>query len=343
MAGKKVKLALAKDLSLWQMEGEIEQETYDILAKRYHVDEFNLNETLKYLGVLGSGLAIIGLLGFVSVATGSRFLSLLLLLGLSYTCFFYGAKWRQDPTNQYPHTTRLALSMSVFLLGSSLGLLGTILQIQWAFGWLVLSGIWIGLAVAMAYYSQATFLLVLANLLLFHWVGSWTSMFGRGSYVFSVQDPLIMTLAAAGIIYIGQLHREWDRPHAESFARAYQAIGLVYLNMSLLILSIFAPYVMKKLSYPSIFGNKVLFIVVAMGAALLQIVLGSRLHRKIFTGFGVTFFAIHMFTRFHELMWDRVHKGLFFLIGGAMLLALSVGLERKLRQAKEEVQHVTSE
>ena len=161
------------------MEGEIDQETHDILAERYNVDEFNLNEKLKYLGIVGSTLAFLGLIGFVTALTQSKVISLIVILCLAYACLHFGSQWKRDPLNQRPHTTRLILIMSLFLVGAALGLLGSILGIRSGFGFIVLSGIWTGMAVAMAYIIQSTFLLVVANLMFFHWVGSWTSMFGR--------------------------------------------------------------------------------------------------------------------------------------------------------------------
>ena len=49
-------------------------------------------------------------------------------------------------------------------------------------------------------------------------------------------------------------------------------------------------------------------------------------------GFGVTALGLQLFTRYFESCWDRTDQGLFFLLGGAMLLAFGVACEALARR-----------
>jgi hypothetical protein len=175
----------------------------------------------------------------------------------------------------------------------------------------------------LAYLTRNLFLLILGLLGLFHWLGSWTGMFGHASYAFDVQDPRLMSLASLGVIGVGLVHEHHLQVRAPRFHEAYQVVGLLYLNVSLLILSIDGWHLDRLLPWVAVFT----------AATLLQIVAGARLHSPRFLGFGVTFLFIDLFTRFHEHFWDRLGKGLFFLVGGCGLFIAGAVAEQILRRS----------
>ncbi|MFZ1325808.1 MAG: hypothetical protein WAT67_07265 [Candidatus Contendobacter sp.] len=72
----------------------------------------------------------------------------------------------------------------------------------------------------------------------------------------------------------------------------------------------------------------------AAGSA--QIIMGARLHDARFTGFGIVFLAINLYTRYFEHFWDRLALGLFLLLGGALALALGYVGERWSQRALVE-------
>ncbi len=179
----------------------------------------------------------------------------------------------------------------------------------------------------LAYMFRNTFLLVLALIAFFHWVGSWTQMEGRSTYEFSIEDPRLMSVAALVGILIGIYHELALREQTGRFFQAYEAVGLVYLNLSLLILTIDTS--------PS-WGAAGAWIVVLTAASIAQIVAGARLHNPLLTGFGVTTFAINAYTRYYEHFWNRMHAGAFFLLGGLALFAAGMACELVLRRQQQE-------
>jgi uncharacterized membrane protein len=175
----------------------------------------------------------------------------------------------------------------------------------------------------LAYRNSNQFLLVLTLLGFFHWVGSWTSMFGRSTYALEIQDPRLMSLAALGVVALGIYHERELRRTTGRFFQAYETLGLIYLNLSLLILSIEHTW---RGSLNSTWA------LVLFGAAIAQIVVGARLHNSLITGFGVTAFAINLFTRYYETFWNRMSMGVFFLLGGLGLFLAGFACEVSLRQ-----------
>lgn len=63
-------------------------------------------------------------------------------------------------------------------------------------------------------------------------------------------------------------------------------------------------------------------------AGIAQIIVGARLHDARFTGFGIVFLAIDLYTRYYERFWDSLSLGLFFLLGGALAMAFGFACER---------------
>jgi hypothetical protein len=115
-------------------------------------------------------------------------------------------------------------------------------------------------------------------------------------------------------VLIGLWHERALQGTTGRFFVAYEAVGLVYLNLSLLILSIDVGVEHGAFVRP--YG----WVVVMTLTAIAQIVVGARLQSALLVGFGVTFTYINGFTRFYESFWDTASKGMFFLLGGVLTL-----------------------
>jgi uncharacterized membrane protein len=65
------------------------------------------------------------------------------------------------------------------------------------------------------------------------------------------------------------------------------------------------------------------------------VVLGAAEKSAVLVGFGVTALAVNLFTQYFEHGWDRLGRGLFFLLGGALLFAFGAAYERLARRLPE--------
>ena len=66
-------------------------------------------------------------------------------------------------------------------------------------------------------------------------------------------------------------------------------------------------------------------------ACIAQIVAGARLKDSRFTGFGIVFLGINLYTRFYEYFWDELSRALFFSLAGLIALALAYVFEKQLK------------
>jgi hypothetical protein len=176
-------------------------------------------------------------------------------------------------------------------------------------------------AFATAYHFHLRWPLLVALLMFFHGVGSLSRYWGEGTYFLSIQDPRLMSIVALLAVVFGRWHEhEWEAKalrRCVGFGGLYLIFGLLYLNLSLWI--------------SSLGEDALVWVLVFTAAAIAQIVAGARMKDGRFTGFGIVFLAIDVYTRFYEGFWDDLSKASFFMIAGAAAMLLGFGFERRIR------------
>lgn len=313
MANRRTKEFLHDEAAVWLADGLISKETYDKLRERYSFSDFGFAGVLRYIGIIGGLLAFFGVVGSVAAMTGSALVGALATGGIGYAGVKWGLDLAKDLQERYSTSSKIIVTLSVYLVGGAAGILAG--SMGASAGAAANAAFVVGLPVAfyLAYQSRNAYLLLLALLSLFHWVGSWDGMLGRSTYAFSVQDPRLMWPLAAAAVGVGVYHELNLYPETGRFYKVWQTVGLIYFNMSLLILSSLSGGDGYALGWVGIF---------TMGC-IAQIVAADRLQNSLLRGFGVTFLCIDIFTRFHEMFWNSMQVGTFLLAGGAALLAFS--------------------
>lgn len=321
---KQVKQILANDINKWHAEGWINIPTMNTLGERYEVKTFSIEKALKYLGAIGGIFIFFGIIAFIGFAAHDEVVGAVVLLLSSAGFLYWGYKLYQDPLNRHPYSSQVLMAIALLFLGGAIILILNKANVG-PRAILVLTGLlWLTFAFALAYRFRNSFILIIAVLVLFHWLGSWNQMVGRSTYVFSLQDPRAMAISAFVITFFGLMHQYSKRVWMQGFATVYIAVSLIYLNMSVLILSIF-------------YKDRLVYVIMGLILCILQIVAGARFKLKVFTGFGMTFIGIHLFTRYYEHFWASLEKGLFFLLGGLILVAIGVLLEFVQRKGAKQL------
>ncbi|WP_295448118.1 hypothetical protein [uncultured Thiodictyon sp.] len=321
MASQATKERLRNDIALWFADGIIDQHQRTVLNERYEAQHFGWIGVIKYVGITGGLLAFFGLLGLVASMADSKGFTIAALGGIGGGFTYWGLRLARDVQDRYATSSKVIVTLGIFLATSTIALLCGIAGLSDEAILTVTGLLSLPMALFLAYFSHNTYLLILSLLGLFHWIGAWSTMWGRSSYVFAVQDPQVMCLAALAAIGIGIYHERQLYPQTVRFYQAWESLGLLYLNMSLLILSIWSGDE----------GQAMLWIGVFSITCLAQIGLGAYLQNGLMRGFGITFFAIDAFTRYHEWFWDQFSLGTYLLAGGLGLATMGGGLEALAR------------
>ena len=326
MTRKRTREQLWQDITGWYADGVIDEETLHVLQQRYESQQFGWIGVIKYLGITGGLFAFFGILGLITALAESGMFAAIITGGLGGGITYWGVKLAADTKDRYAISSKVILTLGVILWTSAIAFLVGSQGMKTQEIILVTGLISLPIGFFMAYRTRNQYLLMLALLGLFHWIGSWNQMLGRSTYAFSVQDPRVMSAAALASIAVGVFHERQLYPKLGRFYMVWEALGLVYLNMSLLILSIWS----HNETGPG------LWIFVFTAATLAQIVLGAAWQNGLFRGFGITFFVINVFTRYQEYFWNQLNLGLFLLIGGGLLVALGAGTEFGVRMLRRK-------
>ena len=158
------------------------------------------------------------------------------------------------------------------------------------------------------------------------WLGAETGYrSGWGAYYLGMNYPMrfvLLGLLLCGLSVLFKRNDLWSRLAA--FERSTLSVGLLYLFISLWILSIFGDYGDMTSRHMELFHWSLLF----GAAACAAIWLGVKDDDAMLRGYGLVFLGLNLYTRFFEWFWDSLNKGLFFIIVGLSLWGLGAHAER---------------
>lgn len=323
MAGRRLKEFLHDEVPVWFADGAIDKAALDALRERYEAEEFGWSGVVKYLGITGGLFAFFGTMGTIAAISASKAFGTLLLAGVGGAGVWWGLELAKDLKERYSTSSKVIVTLGAFLCSGGAGLAGAALGFEGAAAVHFSAVLCLPAMFFLAYQSRNSYLLLLGVLGLFHWIGAWNGMAGRSTYAFALQDPRLMSAAALGAVLVGLYHELHLYPATGRFYKVWQTVGLVYLNLSLLILS----------SWKGTPDETPEWIVVFTAACLGQLVAGARLRSGLLRGFGTTFLVIDIFTRYHEFFWSRLALGSYLLGGGIALAAIGGALELYARRA----------
>ncbi|HEY5789708.1 MAG TPA: hypothetical protein VIX81_03735 [Gammaproteobacteria bacterium] len=278
--------------------------------------------TLAILLLLSSGMGVVALL----LEDLPTWLIALLLAGVAGGLGVRGGQMATDPEQRRPYTGQVLLTTGIGLAHGALVLLYVAAggdagdrETLWL---LLLVAL---LALAAAYHFRLRWPLLLGLAYLFHGLGSGHGYAGHGGYFLDIVDTqtmaLVATLAAAfGVFHESRLESGPLRRHL-GFGHVYVVFGLLYLNLSTWILSLFP--------------GDLEWVLLFTATGIAQLVAGAALKDARFTGFGIVFLSIDLYTRLFERFWDRLDAGTALLLAGLLALALGVAFEWRARRLAE--------
>jgi len=175
-----------------------------------------------------------------------------------------------------------------------------------------------------AYFIRDQIALLFGIGFLAHTIGLFTAYF-FACYVIGVQMPVIQLIVGILLVFVGLWHIERARSREENFqflfGRTYEWTGLLFIYLSLWIMSIWGiTYKEHYWSAPTageLWIANVLFIVVS----LLALFYGAIKEDRMFFNFGLTFFIIETYTLFFSRIWATIGAAFGSLLLGIMLIA----------------------
>lgn len=334
-----------KALEAWQASGLLDRETAARLLDDLAPLPFDWYRLGRY--ALWTAVACI-LIGLAALFTDSwimelveRFITLTglgrgLMAALAAAGLFLGGARRRARFPQKRLTTEAVFFLGVIAVAGALNFLADwLLAIHPA---LVISGRavpYLFLAAALIYgvlglALDSRMIWVFALLALGNWFGAEVGYAaGWHAYYLGMDYPVRMAifgLLLCGLAALLKKNRHW--PRLATFERSTLAVGLLYLFVSLWILSILGNDGDMALWREA--GERQLFhwALIFGAAACVALWIGIRRDDGMLRGYGLVFLGLNLYTRFFEWFWDSLHKGLFFIIVGISLWFLGSRAER---------------
>ncbi|MBC7617364.1 MAG: DUF2157 domain-containing protein, partial [Pedobacter sp.] len=183
----------------------------------------------------------------------------------------------------------------------------------------------------LAYLFKSRLIWVFTLLSFGAWFGTETGYLSKWSWYFmGLNYPLrfvLFGLALTALSFLLKGKKKFDH----FFTTTYIS-GMVYLFLSLWLLSIFGNYGILEDWYAVKQISLFYWAIVSALCCVFSIFIGLKYHDEIAREFGITFLFINLYTRYFEYFWDSWHKALFFSI-----LAISFWL---IGRKAEKIWHV---
>lgn len=328
---KKDKIIL-KEIEEWYNQDIIEKRLYNHLSSMYQENEWDFTTIIKWTLIIGAVMISIGLISFISLVVQSIVFVILILSTMFFLGYYYGFKLKKvDFKYYYPKTGNALIAISSLLLGADIFAINRFIFNEGIY-WTILIALISIIYLFIAYFKENTLILVFSLLGFAVWFGAETGYIsGWGAYFLGLNYPIRFTLISPLIILIGYIHKRLNFSVPKSFIRTYYSFGLLFVNLSLWILSIFGyqgglnNWTFSSNNLELLFFSIIWFII-----DLIIFTIGTKVKDKMFVGYAVTFIILNLYTRYFEYFWDKMYKSLFFVILGGISIIIGLYFEKKL-------------
>lgn len=318
---KKQSSFLTNTIDAWEKSGTLSKETAEILKESYETTAFDWKKLAKYSFWAALICIVIAFTALIAdellMNLFERFFSLpafvlSTLFAILAAGFYYaGIKRREQKPNKI-YSNESIFFIGILLTGVTITYFGIALEIEEShYSMLFLASTIIYGILGMWFPSKLIWIFSLLSL--GTWFGTQTGYIsGWGAYFLGMNYPLRFVLFGSVLVALSFFMMKYDR--IKILQKITYVIGLLYLFISLWLLSIFGNYGDMSSWYDAkqieLFHWGLLFGLVAIAA----IIYGLKYDDYTSRSFGITFLFINLYTKFFEFFWDGTHKAIFFAI-----------------------------
>lgn len=312
---------LDRVISDWQKNGLVDDEQADKLRNSYEVKGFDWMRLAKYsfwialaCGVVSFTFLIVNdtIVNLIKKLYYTPDIVISILSAVLATLFFI---WGRRLEKRFPEkvfSNEAVIFTGILFTACCIAYLGkTFDNGSGHFSLLFLLSVFIYGILAYRLDSKLIWLFALVSL--GSWFGTETGYQTHWSYYFlGMNYPL--RFVAFGVLLVVACHLFRNKPWFSDFWELTYVIGLLYLFMSLWLISIFGNYgtidIWWKVKQISLFYWGIISGVVAIGFLFY----GLKRKDVIAREFGITFLLIFIYTKYFEYFWDSTNHTLFFAI-----------------------------
>lgn len=321
---RKQERIIQRTLDGWRDEGVIDAAEQQRLQQHLSIQLFDWQRLSRYAFWIALACAIIAIGSLVAddylmaLLFNFGYMARIIILAVIASGFYVWGFRRQKRAPEKRYSNEAILFLGV--LFTALGL--------WQLGMALDDGhgniaplFLIGCAVygAIGYFGRSGLIWLFCLLALGSYFGTSTGYAsGWGMYWLGMNYPIRFVLF--GSVLLAACYLLKTTLQRRNLFAVSKAMGLLYLFIALWILSIFGNYdldIWQSVRQIELLHWSLLFALAALACIWISLKTDDGMLR----GFGLTFLAINLYTRYFELFWDGTNKVIFFLI-----LAISLAL-----------------
>ena len=305
----------------WNTDEVIDDSTMQKLEDTIEIRSFDWKKLAEYSFWIAMVCVVIAfgamfadklLIDLVEKLFSSSNFTLSIVFALIAAAIYFWAYKRNLKFPNKVYSNEFILIMAVLSTATSIGYLGLALDNgSGHFSLLLLIATFVYAAIGLIFPSKLVW--IFSILSLGAWFGTETGyVSGWGAYYLGMNYPLRFVLFGTMLTGLSFLFSRFR--FFQLFQKSTYVLGLLYLFISLWILSIFGNYGNIEDWFDtkqiSLIGYGIIFGLVA----LLAIWWGLKQDDYTSRSFGLTFLLINLYTKYFEYFWDAMHKAVFFLI-----------------------------
>jgi hypothetical protein len=315
-------------ISHWEKHHLVDAQQAETLRNSYEVKGFDWMRLAKYsiwvalfCGAIAIGSLIVddAVISWIKNLYDTPDIVISILSAVAAVGLFYLGRIREKQFPEKIFSNEATIFLGVFFTASSIAYLGKTFD-NGSGHYSILFLVSVFVYGFLAYRMNSRLIWLFALVSLGSWFGTETGYQTNWAlYFLGMNYPLRFVLF--GLLLVGACHLLKGRKWFAYFWELTYVVGMLYLFMSLWLLSIFGNYgsldVWWQIKQISLFYWGIISAVVA-GLFMLY---GLKYKDVIAREFGITFLIIFLYTKYFEYFWDHTNKTLFFAI-----LALSFWL-----------------
>ena len=319
---------LNNTISHWEKHHLVDAQQAETLRNSYEVKGFDWMRLAKYsiwvalfCGAIAIGSLIVddAVINWIKNLYETPDIVISILSAVAAVGLFYLGRKREKQFPEQIFSNEATIFLGVFFTASSIAYLGKTFD-NGSGHYSILFLVSVFVYGFLAYRMNSRLIWLFALVSLGSWFGTETGYQTNWAlYFLGMNYPLRFVLF--GLLLVGACHLLKGKKWFSYFWELTYVVGMLYLFMSLWLLSIFGNYgsldVWWQIKQISLFYWGIISAVVA-GLFMLY---GLKFKDVIAREFGITFLIIFLYTKYFEYFWDHTNKTLFFAI-----LALSFWL-----------------
>ena len=312
---------LDKSISHWETEGLLDKTTAESLRGTIEVKGFDWRRLAQYSFWVALACGIIAIASLIIDDTFIKYLEKLydtpdilisIISGFLAAFFFLIGNKKKIENPERIFSNKALIFLGVLFTASCIAFLGkTFDRGSGHFSILFLISVLIYGLIARQFKSGLIWAFALISL--GSWFGTETGYQTNWSYYFlGMNYPLRFVLFGILLVAVSFAMRRMH--HLEIFRDLTYIIGLMYLFISLWLLSIFGNFGTLedwlKVKQIELFYWAIISVLISLAVTFY----GLKAKDDIAREFGITFLLINLYTRYFEYMWDLTDKTIFFSI-----------------------------